>query len=180
MNEVYKNNEKLITNGEDQTISIQFTKDKQSIAKIVDGNGNVYRNTFDKEGNLNETFYPDGLTEQYTYDEEGNLQTVLSRSKKKMSYSFNQEGNLVLRTSPDETTIYHYYDNGLLKKAVTKESTVEIKYDKNKRPQSVIYDNKVSLFYEYNNKGQRTSLADSSGLYNVTCLLYTSPSPRDS
>lgn len=158
----------MTTNGEDQKVSFQFTEDKTSIAKIVDGNGNTYQNTFDKDSNLNETIYPDGLTEQYIYDKEGNLQAVHSRSKKETRYSFDQEGNLILRTSPDKTTIYHYYNNGLLKKAVTKESTVEITYDKNKRPQSVIYDNKASLFYEYNSKGQRTSLADSSGLYNVT------------
>ena len=153
---------------------MEFSSDLRSVVKLTDGNGNIYRNSFDEDSNLNETIYPDGLRQSYTYDKNGNLQTRRSRSAKETRYAFNREGKILQRLSTadgggDVATSYEYFENGLLKKAISKDSTVEFTYTHdNKQPLSVTYDRKVTLHYKYNNKGQRVSLADSSGQYNVT------------
>ena len=161
-------NTRTTKNSEGASVTAQFTQDRRSLAKLIDGNGNVYQNTFDENSNLNETIYPDGLRQSYTYEENGNLQTSTSRSSRKTTYAFNRGGNIVRKAIEGQATTYEYFENGLLKKASNKDSTVDFTYSSDKKPLTITYDRKVSLHYKYNTKGQRVSLADSSGRYNVT------------
>ena len=138
------------------------------MVKLTDGNGVTYHNTFFEDSNLNVTTYPDGLTEEYKYSEKGNLISIQSRDKEITDFLYDQDQRINQKSSKEISTTYEYFNNGLLKKAKTKDSTVEITYDENKRPVTVTYDGKTSLFYKYNEIGQRVSLADSSGLYNIT------------
>ena len=76
------------TNTEGSTITIKYSSDNRSVVKLTDGNGNIYRNSFNNDSNLNDTIYPDGLRQSYTYDNGGNLQTRTSRSSKQTMFQF--------------------------------------------------------------------------------------------
>ena len=162
------------TNAEESKITIEYSSDFRSVVKLTDGNGNIYRNSFNNDSSLNDTIYPDGLRQSYKYDNDGNLQTRTSRSSKETQYAFNTKGKLVQKSLVDKNggnavaTSYEYFENGLLRKATSKDSTVEFTYTSKKLPLSVTYDRKTTLNYKYNARGQRISLADSSGMYNVT------------
>ena len=162
------------TDAEGSTVTMEYSSDFRSLVKLTDGNGNIYRNSYNNDSNLNETIYPDGLRQSYTYDNEGNLVSRKSRSSKEIQYAFNTKDKLVQKSHVDKnggnaiSTSYEYFENGLLKKATSKDSTVEFTYTSKKLPLTVTYDRKTTLHYKYNAKGQRVSLADSSGQYNVT------------
>ncbi|XP_066930554.1 uncharacterized protein [Clytia hemisphaerica] len=155
-------------NAEGAISSVQYSENGRSLVKLTDGNGVTYHNTFLEDSNLNVTTYPDGLTEEYKYNEKGNLISIQSRDEEITNYLYDQDQRLNQKKSKETSTTYEYFNTGLLKKVKTKDSTVEISYDENKRPVRVTYDGKTNLFYKYNDIGQRVSLTDSSGLYNIT------------
>jgi len=154
---------------------------------IKDGEGRVWKRTYDAKGNLISIEYPLSQKEEFTYDsrglviesrdlnnrvtkysydDHGQLKTVTNPLGQKISYTYDQVGRLKSVTMPNGSVTTYTYDNGDRLVSITdaKNRSIRYEYDskgrmiKAKLPNGAVYE------YQYNAKGQVISKKEPNGV----------------
>jgi RHS repeat-associated protein len=131
----------------------------------TDANGNTTRYTYDANGNLLSTQYPDNTVESATYDASGNLDVSTNRRSQTIDRTVNAAGQVTQEVLSSGVTRDYIYDSrGRLHIATDSVSgTTTLDYDTADRLTKITYPNGRWLEYSYDLAGRRTRIADQAG-----------------
>jgi RHS repeat-associated protein len=131
---------------------------------FIDARGNTLQYTYDGEGNLTATSYPDGTIEQFGYDTFGNPFSLMNRRGQMISRTYNAAGQITQEIFPDASTVTYTYDaRDRLETTTDTQGTTTFQYDPADRLSRIEYPNGRWLEYGYDSAGRRARMEDHSG-----------------
>ena len=157
-----------VTNELGQKTSFAYDNPYKRMTSFTDAKGNTTRYTYDTNGNLLETIYPDGSEERLgSYTATGLPQQYTNRRRQPMSYAYNAAGQVTRQTFADATFITFEYDaRGNLTRTVDGTDITTYTYNyavDGDRLRRVTYPSGRFLDYVYDNFGRRIRMTDQDG-----------------
>ena len=131
---------------------------------MTDARGNTIEYTYDGQGNLASTRYPDGTVESAAYDPIGNVMSTTDRNGQAIAYTYDASGNVLTETFADGSeAIYTYDSHENLTSATDSSGTITLAYDANDRLTKITYPTGRYLSYSYDAVGRRSQMVDQDG-----------------
>ena len=140
---------------------------------------------YDDRDNLTSVTDPEGLTTSYVYNGFDEVVSETSPDTGTTIYTYDDAGNMATTTDARGVLATYSYDAlNRLTGIIYPDSSENISYIYDEGPNGVgrlsrITDASGSTEYGYDGRGNIISVTQTVNGQSYTCLLYTSPSPRD-
>jgi RHS repeat-associated protein len=136
----------------------------QRLSVLTDPTGNIYRHTYDANGNPATLQHPDGRAEQMEYNDQGLMVERINRRDESTQYEYDAQGRLVRKVFADDSEVtFSYNPRGNLVEATSHAGSVTMAYDDADRLTRISYPGDRYLDYAYNDGGQRIRMATHDG-----------------
>jgi len=147
-----------------QDVAMGYDTRFNALAWVRDPRGNTLNFTYDTDGNLQETRYPDNSHEQFVYDDAGNIISMTDRNGDEIQYSYNSRGQLTRKDYPDGTSVAFSYDaDGNLISAANEEGTITMEYNTRNQLTRITYPGGLSQAYTYDEAGRLVQRTEQDG-----------------
>jgi YD repeat-containing protein len=134
------------------------------LSVLTDPTGNIYRHTYDSNGDPATIQHPDGQVEQMEFSDQGLMVERVNRRDEPTKYEYDVQGRLVRKVYADDSEVtFSYSPRGNLVEATSQAGSVTLAYDDADRLTRISYPGDRYLDYAYNEVGQRIRMTTHDG-----------------